>query len=205
MKSYRILGVVIVLLLTLVVAAPAQADTFSRTIMVFNKSEVVQSFFQSSYGYAVFPTVGKAGFFLGGAYGAGQVYRGGMVTGTTSLFKATLGLQIGGQAFSEIIFFQDQRAYNEFTSGNFEFDVATSIVAITAGVQAKVGTLGDSVSATAGPATGAQAISGYHKGMAAFIHAKGGLMLEVALGGQKFSFQPLHSQISAQPVELDGL
>lgn len=189
MKSYRILGGVAALLLTLVIAAPAQADSFSRTIAVFNKSEAVQPFFQNSYGYAIFPTVGKAGFFIGGAYGTGQVYRGGMVTGKTSLIKASIGFQLGGQAFSEIIFLQDQRAYNEFISGNFEFDAAASVVAITAGVQARAGTVGVSASATAGPETGAQAIIGYQKGMAVFIHAKGGLMYEAAIGGQKFSFR----------------
>ncbi|MDY0189938.1 MAG: hypothetical protein RBR22_04310 [Desulfuromonas sp.] len=105
--------------------------------------------------------------------------------------KATFGYQLGGQIFSEIIFFQDQRAYNEFTSGNFEFDVAASVVAITAGVQARAATEGLSASATAGPVTGVQADIGYKKGLAVFIHAKGGLMYEVAVGGQKFSFQAL--------------
>lgn len=189
MKSYRILGGVAALLLTLTLAAPAQADRFSRAIAVFNKSEAVQTFFQNSYGYAVFPTVGKGGFVIGGAYGTGQVYRGGIISGKTSLIKASIGFQLGGQAFSEIIFLQDQRAYNEFISGNFEFDAAASVVAVTAGIQARAGTVGVSASATAGPETGAQAITNYQKGMAVFIHAKGGLMYEVAIGGQKFSFQ----------------
>jgi lipid-binding SYLF domain-containing protein len=147
-------------------------------IAVFKKSEAVQPFFKSAYGYAVFPTIGKGG--IGGAYGEGQVYAGGKVTGTASLAKLSIGFQLGGQAFSQMIFFEDKRAFDEFTSGNFEFDATASAVAITAGVQAKAGTEG---------ATVAQAEIGYHKGMAVFVHAKGGLMYEAAIGGQKFSYK----------------
>ncbi|MBW2187693.1 MAG: lipid-binding SYLF domain-containing protein [Deltaproteobacteria bacterium] len=190
MKGDRILVLLVTLMVTLV-AVPAQADRFSQAISVFNKSEAVQPFFQNAYGYAVFPLIGKGGFVIGGAYGTGQVYRDGRITGTTSLIKATIGFQLGGQAFSEIIFFQDKRAYNEFISGNFEFDAAASFVVVTAGVQARAGTEGVSASATAGPKTGTQAIIRYQKGLAVFIHAKGGLMYEVAIGGQKFSFQAL--------------
>jgi lipid-binding SYLF domain-containing protein len=171
-------------------ANPALADKYADTISVFKKSETVQHFFNQSYGYAVFPTVGKAGMGIGGSYGTGQVYQGGKVTGETSLIKATFGLQLGGQAFSQMIFFQDKRAYDEFTSGEFEFDASASAVAITAGVQAKAGTEGATAGASAGPATGKQANAGYHKGMAIFIHAKGGLMYEASIGGQKFSFKP---------------
>jgi lipid-binding SYLF domain-containing protein len=167
----------------------AQADGYSNTIEVFKKSPAVQPFFKNAYGYAVFPTIGKGGIGIGGAYGKGQVYRGGEVTGTTSLIKATIGFQLGGQAFSEIIFFQDKRAYNEFTSGNFEFDAAASAVAITAGAQVKAGTEGATAGASAGPATGTQAETNYRKGMAVFVHTKGGLMYEAAIGGQKFSFK----------------
>lgn len=168
----------------------ALADKYTDTIDVFKKSEAVQPFFQNAYGYAVFPTIGKAGFGIGGSYGTGQVYEGGKVTGEASLMKATFGFQAGAQAFSQMIFFEDKRAYDEFTSGEFEFDASASAVAITAGVQAKAGTEGATASATAGPATGAQAKAGYHKGMVVFVHAKGGLMYEAAIGGQKFSFKP---------------
>jgi len=167
----------------------AHADGYSDTIEVFRKSPAVQPFFEDAYGYAVFPTVGKGGLGIGGAYGKGQVYRGGKVTGTASLVKATIGFQLGGQAFSEIIFFQDKRAYDEFTSGNFEFDAAVSAVAITAGAQAKAGTEGATAGASAGPSTGAQAETHYRKGMAVFVYTKGGLMYEAAIGGQKFHFE----------------
>jgi lipid-binding SYLF domain-containing protein len=167
------------------------ADTYSNTIDVFKKSSQVQPFFKNAYGYVVFPTVGKGGFVVGGAYGQGRVYRQGKVTGTSKLIKASIGFQAGGQAFSEIIFFQDKRAYDEFTSGSFEFDAAASAVAITVGAQAQAGTGGAAAGASAGPATGQQAGRGYTKGMAVFIHAKGGLMYEASIGGQKFSFEPM--------------
>jgi lipid-binding SYLF domain-containing protein len=103
----------------------------------------------------------------------------------------SVGWQWGGQAFSQIIFFEDKRAYDDFTSGNFEFDATASAVAITAGAQAKAGTEGATAGASAGPATGAQAKkANYHKGMAVFVHTKGGLMYEASIGGQKFTFKP---------------
>jgi lipid-binding SYLF domain-containing protein len=178
-----------VLLFTIPIAT---ADNFESTIKVFQSSPTVQPYFKSAYGYAVFPTVGKGGLGIGGAYGKGQVYRDGKVTGTTSLAKVTIGFQAGGQAFSQIIFFQDKRAYDDFTSGEFAFDAQASAVAITAGAQASAGTTGGATAgATAGPKTGAYAKTDYYKGMAVFVHAKGGLMYEAAIGGQKFSFKPL--------------
>lgn len=189
MKHSRFFIMLITVMVALALSNPAQADKFTDTIEIFNKSGTVQPFFKSAFGYTVFPIVGKAGIGIGGAYGKGQVYRGGKVTGEAKLFKATIGFQLGGQAFSEIIFFKDKRAYDEFTSGSFEFDVAASAVAITAGVQAKAGTEGATASASAGPATGKQAKASYHKGMAVFVHTKGGLMYEAAIGGQKFSFK----------------
>jgi lipid-binding SYLF domain-containing protein len=183
-----ILGMIL-LVFTISMAA---ADNYSNTINVFKSSPQVQPYFENAYGYAVFPTVGKGGLGIGGAYGKGQVYQGGKVTGTTSLTKVSIGFQAGGQAFSQIIFFEDKRAYDEFTSGQFAFDAQASAVAITAGVQGQVGTTGGATaSATAGPRTGAQAQINYHKGMAVFIHTKGGLMYEAAIAGQKFSFKPL--------------
>jgi lipid-binding SYLF domain-containing protein len=166
-------------------------EDYSSTINVFKQSPQVKHYFKNSYGYAVFPTVGKGGLGIGGAYGKGQVYRGGKVTGTTKLMKVSIGLQAGGQAFSQIIFFQDKRAYDEFTSGEFAFDAQASAVAITAGVQAQAGSTGATAGASAGPKTGAHAETKYHKGMAIFVHTKGGLMYEAAIAGQKFSFEPL--------------
>jgi lipid-binding SYLF domain-containing protein len=190
MKINRFPILMIIFILALALANPVQADKFTDTIQVFKKSEAVQPFFKNAYGYAVFPTIGKAGIGIGGSYGTGQVYKGGKVTGEVSVLKGSIGFQLGGQAFSQMIFFEDKRAYDEFTSGNFEFDATASAVAITAGAQAKAGTEGAGAGASAGPATGAQAKTSYHKGMVVFTHAKGGLMYEASIGGQKFKFKP---------------
>jgi lipid-binding SYLF domain-containing protein len=188
MKIYRLSIVTLTVIMAMALSIPAMADSYTDTIAIYKKSPAVQPFFKNAYGYAVFPTIGKGGFVIGGAYGKGQVYHGGKVTGETSLIKASIGFQAGGQAFSEMIFFEDKRAYDEFTSGNFEFDASASAVAITAGVQGKVGSEGATASASAGPATAAQAETNYYKGMVVFTQAKGGLMYEAAIGGQKFSF-----------------
>ncbi len=82
------------------------AGDYDQTISVFRKSSAVQPFFNSAYGYAVFPTVGKGGIVVGGAYGKGRVYRQGDITGEVTLSKVSVGFQLGGQAFSEIIFFK---------------------------------------------------------------------------------------------------
>jgi lipid-binding SYLF domain-containing protein len=190
MKIHRFPILMIMFILALALANPVRADKFTNTIDIYKKSEAVQPFFKNAYGYAVFPTVGKAGIGIGGSYGKGQVYKGGKVTGEVSLIKGSIGFQLGGQAFSQMIFFEDKRAYDEFTSGEFEFDASASAVAITAGAQAKAGTEGATAGASAGPATGAQAKISYHKGMAVFVHTKGGLMYEASIGGQKFTFKP---------------
>jgi lipid-binding SYLF domain-containing protein len=173
------------------VLAAAEVADFSGTINVFKDSPAVAKFFENSYGYAVFPTIGKAGFIVGGSYGKGQVYRDGKVTGKTSVVEGSIGFQLGGEAFSQIIFFEDKRAYDEFTSGNFEFGATAQAVVITAGAQAKAGTTGTSAGASAGPKTGVQAETEYVRGMATFVHSKGGLMYEASIGGQKFTFEPL--------------
>jgi len=190
MKSFRFYYFAILMIFVLLNTNLVSADSYTNTIEVFKKSPAVQPFLKNAYGYAVFPTVGKGGIGIGGAYGKGKVFHKKKATGTTKLFKATIGFQLGGQAFSEIIFFQDKRAYDDFISGNFEFDVQASAVAITAGAQAKAGTEGATAGASAGPATGTQAKTNYRKGIAVFVHVKGGLMYEAAIGGQKFSFKP---------------
>lgn len=170
--------------------AAAEVKDMSETIAIFKASPQVQPFFESAYGYAVFPAIGKAGLVIGGAYGEGQVYRQGTPTGKASLVALSVGWQAGGQAFSQIVFFEDKRAYDEFTAGQFAFDAQASAVVITASLQAKAGTEGATASATAGPRTGGQAAINYYKGMAVFVHAIGGLMYEAALAGQKFVFTP---------------
>ena len=190
MKTYHWIVFPVVVVLALVCFHPAYADDYAATIEKFRSSDAVKPFFDNCYGYAVFPTVGKGGAGIGGSFGTGRVYAQGAPTGTVKLFKATIGFQLGGQAFSQMIFFEDKRAFEEFTGGNFEFDAGVSAVAITAGAQAKAGTEGATAGASAGPATGTQAKTVYHKGMAVFVQAIGGLMYEATVGGQKFSYTP---------------
>jgi len=189
--SVRFMLPLLMFILTAMIPASVFADSYSSTIELFQKTGA-RPFLTNCYGYAVFPTVGKGGVIaIGGSFGKGQVYKQGRLTGKVVMSKLSIGFQLGGQAFSQIIFFQDQRAYNEFTRGSFEFDASASAVAVTAGVQAKAGTEGGTAGASVGPSTGVQADIGYFKGMAVFVHAKGGLMYELAIGGQKFDFIPL--------------
>ena len=189
MKRFGFIGLTVMMMM---VAAPASvfADSHTDAIAVFKSSPAVMPFFETAYGYAVFPTVGKGGLFVGGTYGKGKVFRGDTTTGTATLIKLSLGWQVGGQAFREIIFFEDQRAYDEFTRGTFDFDANASAVAITAGLQAQAGSMGKTAGASVGPSTGKQAGTNYRKGMAVFVHAIGGLMLEAAIGGQTITFEP---------------
>lgn len=168
-----------------------KGENYSSTIKVFSDSPATAKFFKHSYGYAVFPAISKAAYIVGGSYGTGQVYRSGKVMGKTSVISGSIGFQIGGEVFSEIIFFKDEKAYNEFTSGNFEFGANAQAVAITAGVQAQAGTSGANVGANIGSKTGAQAENDYVDGSAPFVHTTGGLMVGVSVGGQKFTFERL--------------
>jgi len=132
--AFRFHGIAI--LLVALMASPAWADSYSDTIDVFKKA-IPSGFFEESYGYAVFPTIGKGGAVVGGAHGKGRVYAKGVHVGDTSMTQLTVGFQLGGQAFSQIIFFEDERAFTQFSSGNFEFGAQATAVAITAGASAR--------------------------------------------------------------------
>jgi lipid-binding SYLF domain-containing protein len=190
MKLY--LRTCLVFLLLALPFAQASADEYSDTINVFKNAGESGTFFAKSYGYAVYPTIGKGGIGIGGAYGKGRVYTEGAYVGDTSVTQLSVGFQLGGQAYSQIIFFKDKRAFDEFTGGNFEFGAEASAVAITAGASAEATTTGSSAGASGGKhdATTTTAGSGYYKGMAVFTVAKGGLMYEASIGGQKFSYTP---------------
>jgi lipid-binding SYLF domain-containing protein len=176
------------LVLSLLTASFAWADDYADTIKVFKDAGESGAFFQKAYGYAVFPTIGKGGLVVGAAHGKGRVYAGGKHVGDTSMTQVTIGAQLGGQAYSQIIFFEDKRAFNEFTSGNFEFGAQATAVAITAGASATATTTGRSAGASTGRKD-AKTVGAYTKGMAVFTIAKGGLMYEASIGGQKFSYK----------------
>lgn len=133
------------------------------------KDPSVQRFFDAAVAYVVIPTVGKAGFGVGGARGKGVLYENGVVTAVVTLTQLSFGFQWGGQAYSEFIFFKDDLALADFKRGNYELGAQASAVAVTAG---------------------ASADADYSSGVAIFTQAKGGLMYEASVGGQKFKVEP---------------
>jgi len=133
------------------------------------KDSSVEKFLNEAVGYVVIPTVGKAGIGIGGARGKGVLYESGSVTAEVTLTQLSIGFQWGGQAYSEFIFFQDSETLNDFKKGNYELGAQVSAVAVTAGVSAD---------------------AAFVDGMAIFTQAKGGLMYEAAVGGQKFKVKP---------------
>jgi len=164
----------------------------AATIKLFQDAGESAGYFKNSYGYTVFPTIGKAGLGIGGAHGSGCVYEKGKQVGTAKMNQVSFGWQAGAQGYSLLVFLEDERAFNEFTSGNFEFGAKASAVAITAGASAGAGTQGTSSGASAGKKDATtQTRTGYEKGMASFSIIKGGLMYEAALGGAKFKYKPL--------------
>lgn len=187
------------LLLLLITFHPFSfADSYDGTLDVFESSPDLKPYFDNAYGYAVFPKVGRGGIVVGGSYGNGQVYENGQVAGHVSLTKLSIGFQLGAQAFSEIIFLQDKRAFDEFISNGFEFDASASAVVVVLGAQAQAGTAGSSASAALGSVSTNQAEYGYNKGMAVFLHSLGGLMYEASIGGQKFKYKPLEKDAQTQ-------
>lgn len=177
------------LLMSALIAMPARADEYQDTIATFKKAVESKGFFGSAYGYAVFPTIGKGGAVVGGAYGKGRVYRRGSYVGNTSMTQLSVGFQLGGQAYSQIIFFQEESAFKRFTTGKFEFGAEANAVAITAGASAKANTAGATATAS-GTEHHAKAVGDYVNGMAVFTVAKGGLMYEASINGQKFNYKP---------------
>ncbi len=187
MKSILRAGIVLAALGLPIGVAYASRDT--GTINLFKQAGQSSTYFDKSYGYAVFPTIGQGGFVVGAAHGDGDVYVHGRRIGRTSLTQVSVGFQAGGQAYSEIIFFKDKESLDAFTNGNFEFGADVSAIAITASASAGVSTDGEHSGASGGMRD-AVTQGGYYRGMAIFTIAKGGLMYDASVQGQKFSFTP---------------
>lgn len=129
----------------------------------------LQTFKDKAYGYVVFPRVTKAGIGIGGAAGTGIVFKGHQDVGSSKLKQASIGLQLGGEQYSEAIFFENKKSYDHFINGKLKFDAQASAVAITAG---------------------ASVDAAYLDGVAVFTRTKGGLMYQASIGGQHFKFKP---------------
>lgn len=146
---------------------PKKAD---KTIAAFKKKDPgIEKYFDAAHGYVVFPAIGKGAFGVGGAAGKGVVYEGGIPMGGTNMTQITVGFQFGGQKYSEVIFFEDEESFNHFVENDFEFAAQASAVALS---------------------SGASANASYKGGVLVFTMAKGGLMYEASVGGQKFKFVP---------------
>lgn len=130
----------------------------------------MRDFLNKSYGYVIFPVVGKGGFIFGGAYGRGEVYEQGQMIGYADITQGTVGLQAGGQTYTEVIAFETKQALEDFKSGKFAFAANASAVALK---------------------SGASAAARYTNGIAVFFSSEGGAMVEAAVGGQSFTFQPI--------------
>jgi lipid-binding SYLF domain-containing protein len=171
------------LALALTLAMPATAKDSAAISLARDESDaatVIAKFkekdpgltkvFAGSAGYVVFPTVAKGGFGIGGARGKGYVYQDGRLIGRSTLTQLTVGLQAGGQAYSEVIFFKDDAALANFKRGHLKLDAQASAVALTERVSADLA---------------------YREGVASVTMAEGGLMYEASVGGQKLSFHSL--------------
>lgn len=164
---------------------------YTTALKNFRSQPETAPFFSSAVAYAVFPTIGKGGIGIGGAFGAGRAYKNGLHVGDVKMGQVSIGWQFGGQAYSEIIFFQNDAIFKEFTDGDFEFGADASAVALTAGAQASASTKGATASAGSSAENTGQAATEWHRGMAVFTIAKGGLMVQAAIGGQGFDYDPV--------------
>ncbi len=144
-----------------------------RTLASLRAEPSLQPYFQEAWGYAVFPTVGKAALFFGGAYGTGEVYEQGKRVGSARISKASVGFQVGGEAYSEIVFFRSREALERFEKGGLAFDAGASAAAATVGANVE---------------------AAWSDGVAVFARSKGGLMASAAVGGQTFQFEPVSSR-----------
>jgi lipid-binding SYLF domain-containing protein len=143
-------------------------DSNEAIAIMKEKDPSIQSFFDKSYGYAVLPKIFKGAFIAGGAYGKGEVYEQGKMVGYCDMTQASLGFSFGGEFFREIVFFRDKEDLDKFQRGEYTFSAQVTGVVLTAGAAAK---------------------ADYKAGMAVFITADSGLMVDVSLGGQKFNYE----------------
>jgi lipid-binding SYLF domain-containing protein len=145
-------------------------DNAQATVNRFKRDDPgMNDLLSRSYGYAVFPNVGKGGVGVGGAYGKGVVYEQGQMVGFADLTQATIGFQLGGETFAELIVFENREALERFKNNQLEFSANASAVAIK---------------------SGAAAAAQFHEGTAVFTDPNGGLMFEASVGGQKFTYKP---------------
>lgn len=146
------------------------ADCNTAKVEFIKTDHLMSGIFEKAYGYVIFPNVGKGGVGVGGAAGNGAVYENNKLIGMAKLSQLSIGLQAGGQAYREVIFFESQKAMNRFKESKFEFSAQVSAVAVKAGASGN---------------------AKYTDGIMVFSMQKGGLMYEASVGGQKFKFNKI--------------
>ena len=178
MKHTRIFATLFLIMLLTAFQAEAQRKKRKKhdpakaqeTMVEFKKVDSgMAGFMTKAYGYAVFPSIGKGAIGIGGAAGKGVVYKDGQVVGGVNMIQISIGFQFGGQAYSEVIFFEDAAAFERFKENELQFAAQASAVALKTGISAD---------------------AQYSEGVAVFTMAKGGLMYEASVGGQRFKFVP---------------
>jgi lipid-binding SYLF domain-containing protein len=177
MKKNNVMMLAIVALIAVFLPHSVNAQTDKEKLLKDSKTakaafiktdESMKNLFNSSYGYVIFPNVGKGAVVVGGAGGHGAVYENGKAIGTAKMVQITVGAQVGGQAYREVIFFENRDALDRFKANKVEFSGQVSAIAAK---------------------SGASATAKYSDGIAVFTEEKGGLMLEASLGGQKFTYK----------------
>lgn len=146
------------------------ADCIDAKAAFISTDGLMKNLFNTAYSYVIFPNIGKGGFGIGGATGNGAVYRKGILIGMAKMSQLTIGFQAGGQSYREVIFFENERALNEFTDSKFEFTAQASAIIVAEGAAANVK---------------------YNNGVMIFTQPKAGFMYEASIGGQKFTYKAL--------------
>ena len=172
MKKLLLLPTLFCLFTISLVAQTADADDLAKAnetkSSFLKKDPGMSTFFNRSYAYVIFPNIGKGAMVVGGAGGKGLMFRNGAALGEAKMTQVTVGFQAGGQAYAEVIFFENKAAFDNFTESKYEFAAQVSAVAAIAG---------------------ASADAAYNDGIAVFTMAIGGLMYEASVGGQKFKYK----------------
>ena len=175
LKISQIMTTLLILLLSITMNAQAGgwnpeliSDSEEALQAMLEKTQTLESFYNESYGYAVFPRITKAGIAFGGAFGKGVVFKDHQVLGTSKLKQASIGLQFGGQQYSEVIFFENKDAFEKFTNEKLKFDGQASAVVLKEGASIDLA---------------------YQDGVAVFTQTKGGIMYEASIGGQHFKYE----------------
>jgi lipid-binding SYLF domain-containing protein len=149
---------------------PPQDEVAEAKNLFLSRAPHLQRWFDESYGYAIFPELGKGAAVVGGGGGQGYVYEKGRLVGYSTLTLISAGAQLGGEGYSEVIFFEDQATLDEFKRGNLEFGATVNAVAADSSRSRH---------------------AAFDDGVAVFTVTRGGLMVEASVSGQKFTYRPI--------------